>query len=96
MFESTVRQRQTLEMFHDSLSAAGYCERFPTIYWESISKLTKLLYVFRNATTILSGVYYPTSSLVLKQLYLMCSKLNDFEYKCEVYELMIIPMKEKF
>ena len=26
----------------------------------------------------------------------MCSKLKDFEYKCEVYELMILPMKLKF
>ena len=25
----------------------------------------------------------------------MCSKLNDFEYECEVYELMILPMKLK-
>ena len=37
--------------------------------WYDIKVVTEMLEVFKNATTLLSGVYYPTSCLVLNQLF---------------------------
>jgi len=97
MFDSALQQRLTLELFHENLVEKGKAAvTFPDFGWGCIEKLTELLEVFKTSTTILSGVYYPTSSLVLKQLYLMCSKLNDFQFGPDVNETMIAPMKAKF
>lgn len=97
MFDSAIQQRATLELFHDGLVTKGLAKNeFPTLGWDSIVRLNELLEVFKSATTILSGVYYPTSSLVLKNLYFMCGKINDFQFAGNVYETMIAPMKAKF
>ena len=92
MFDSAVRQKQTLQLFHDSLAEANYCEPFQSVCWNSIVKLTDLLNVFKDATTILSGVYYPTSDKVLQQLYYTSNKLND-TFQITQYKSLIILYK---
>ena len=54
-----------------------------------------MLAVFKSATTYLSSVYYPTSSLVLNQVFLMATKLNDFEFESEIFQQIGNTIKEK-
>ena len=54
-----------------------------------------MLEVFKTATTLLSGIYYPTSPLVLNQVYLMAQKIQDFEYEGSIFEQVGKAMAEK-
>ena len=54
-----------------------------------------MLEVFKNATTLLSGVYYPISCLVVNQLYLIASKLEEVESKSDLFKEMVRQMKLK-
>ena len=96
MFLCGLRQKDTLQIFHDDLYSRGKVRNnFSSDDWETIKKLTDFLKVFKTATTLLSGVYYPTIHHVLKSIFLMCETLSDFEFKGELYEKMIRPMKQK-
>jgi hypothetical protein len=95
MFMCGLRQRDTLYVFHDQLVQKGLATSFSSDYWEVIQKITELLKVFKTATTLLSGVYYPTSHLVLNQIFLMSSKLSEYEFCGNVYAIMVAPMKAK-
>ncbi|GKC72086.1 zinc finger BED domain-containing protein RICESLEEPER 2-like protein [Tanacetum coccineum] len=57
------------------------CHQFPAENWVIIEGLTQLLEVFNNATKVLSGVYYPTSPLVLQQIVFMTTKLTEYEFE---------------
>ncbi|GJT99372.1 zinc finger BED domain-containing protein RICESLEEPER 2-like protein [Tanacetum coccineum] len=76
MFLSGLKQRSTLMYFHDLLASKNRCHQFSAENWVIIEGLTQLLEVFNNATKILSGVYYPTSPLVLQQIVFMTTKLT--------------------
>nr|GFB93143.1 zinc finger BED domain-containing protein RICESLEEPER 2-like [Tanacetum cinerariifolium] len=65
--------------FHDLLASKGRCVYFSTENWVTIESLTQLLEVFNNATKILSRVYYPTSPLILQQIFFMITKLSEYE-----------------
>ncbi|GKD09383.1 zinc finger BED domain-containing protein RICESLEEPER 2-like protein [Tanacetum coccineum] len=81
MFESGLKQKTTLAYFHDILVNKNG-RRFKKIseeYWVIIEMLNPLLEVFQNATVILSGVYYPTSPLVLQQIFFISCKLFELE-----------------
>jgi hypothetical protein len=95
MFLCGLRQKETLQVFHDMLSDKGKVEPFSTENWVIIEQLTEFLKVFKEATTLLSGIYYPTSHLVLNQLFLMTEKINEFQWKGGLYEKMVEPMKKK-
>ncbi|GJS59375.1 zinc finger BED domain-containing protein RICESLEEPER 2-like protein [Tanacetum coccineum] len=81
MFESGLKQKMTLAYFHDILVTKNgrRFKKFPDEYWVLIESLNPLLEVFQNATVILSGVYYPTSPLVLQQIFFISCKLSDLE-----------------
>jgi len=52
--------------------------------------------VFKNATILLSGVYYPTSHMVLNQIWLICEKLGEYELVFDGhFEGMVKTMKLK-
>ena len=90
MFESGLKQKMTLAYFHDILVTknARRFKKFPDEYWVLIETLNPLLEVFQNATVILSGVYYPTSPLVLQQIFFISCKLSDLELEggcCHVW-----------
>jgi len=87
MMHSALRQKETLQMFHDGLADRKKVpSKFSDEKWNIIAKLTDLLEVFKTATTLLSGIYYPTSPLVLNQVYLMAQKIQDFEYEGPIFE----------
>lgn len=96
MMHTALRQRDTLQAFHKNLKDRGLvASEYPNESWEIIAKLTDLLGVFKNATTYLSGVYYPTSPLVLNQIFMLASKLNDFEFEGEELKNVGEKIKEK-
>ncbi|GJY05485.1 zinc finger BED domain-containing protein RICESLEEPER 2-like protein [Tanacetum coccineum] len=95
MFLCGLKQRSTLMYFHDLLASKGRCDHFPNENWVTIESLTQLLEVFHNATKILSRVYYPTSLLVLQQIFFMSNKLTEYELNGGIFLSMVKPMKEK-
>src|SRR3990170_6967177 len=78
MFLCGLRQKDILQVFHDMLVSKGKVEQFSTENWVIIEQITDFLKVFKEATTLLSGIYYPTSHLVLNQIFMMCEKINEF------------------
>ncbi|GKA15556.1 zinc finger BED domain-containing protein RICESLEEPER 2-like protein [Tanacetum coccineum] len=95
MFLSGLKQKSTLMYFNDLLASKNRCRQFPAENWVTIEGLTQLLKVFNNATKILSGVYYPTSPLVLQQIVFMTTKLTEYEFEGGIFATMVKPMKEK-
>ncbi|GJQ96003.1 zinc finger BED domain-containing protein RICESLEEPER 2-like protein [Tanacetum coccineum] len=97
MFESGLKQKTTLAYFHDILvnKNGRRFKKFPVEYWVMIEMLNPLLEVFQNATVILSGVYYPTSPLVLQQIFFISCKLSDLELEGGLLSCMVKPMKKK-
>ncbi|GJU62535.1 zinc finger BED domain-containing protein RICESLEEPER 2-like protein [Tanacetum coccineum] len=95
MFLCGLKQRSTLMYFHDLLTSKGRCDHFSAENWVTIESLTQLLEVFHNATKNLSGVYCPTSSLVLQQIFFMSNKLTEYELNGGIFPSIVKPMKEK-
>ncbi|GJW43789.1 zinc finger BED domain-containing protein RICESLEEPER 2-like protein [Tanacetum coccineum] len=95
MFLSGLKQKSTLMYFHDLLASKNRCHQFSAENWVIIEGLTQLLEVFNNATKVLSGVYYPTSPLVLQQIVFMTTKLTEYEFEGGIFATMVKPMKEK-
>ncbi|GJT62330.1 zinc finger BED domain-containing protein RICESLEEPER 2-like protein [Tanacetum coccineum] len=97
MFESGLKQKTTLAYFHDILvnKNGRRFKKFPVEYWVMIEMLNPLLEVFQNATVILSGVYYPTSPLVLQQIFFISCKLSELELEGGLLSCMVKPMKKK-
>ena len=96
MFECALRQKDTLKMFHDHLAERNRVMAYPESSWHTIKLVSEMLGVFKKATTLISGVYYPTSCLVLNQIFLMCAKISEFEIRGEMFGQMVKPMKAKF
>ncbi|GJW79374.1 zinc finger BED domain-containing protein RICESLEEPER 2 [Tanacetum coccineum] len=95
MFLSGLKQQTTLAYYHDVLANKNRCNHFSAESWVIIQSLTQLLEVFNNATEILSGVYYPTSPLVLQQIFFMSTALSEYELEGGILSSMIKPMKKK-
>ena len=57
----------TLRTFLDELCKVRKIKMFSVQKWDTIQKITQLLKVFKEETTLLSSVYYPKSHLVLNQ-----------------------------
>ena len=51
--------------------------------------------MFYDSTIVLSGVYYPTSLLVLHHILEIASHLHDYEYDGNL-SAVVMPMKAKF
>ena len=96
MWQNALRQKDTLKHFHDRLYNKGkVTKKFSDMGWATIQKMVELLQVFKDATTLVSGVYYPTSHLVLNQLWIICEKLGEFEFEGEMFDKMLVAMKSK-
>ncbi|GJV99539.1 zinc finger BED domain-containing protein RICESLEEPER 2 [Tanacetum coccineum] len=95
MFLGGLKQQTTLAYYHDVLANKNRCNHFSAESWVIIQSLTQLLEVFNNATKILSGVYYPTSPLVLQQIFFMSTTLSEYELEGGILSSMIKPMKKK-
>lgn len=97
MFESILRQKLTLNAFNEILVEKRRSVSIPESDWNLLQELTHFLQIFKEATSLLSGVYYPTSPLVLNQFFLMTEKMANFEYSSiTLFQNMVIAMKSKF
>ena len=95
MFEKALSQKENLIAFHQTLSSRGKVASYPSQCWYTIEVITQMLQVFKNATTALSGVYYPTSSIALHKIYLMSRKLSEMKERGKPFSDMVPPMLEK-
>ena len=64
-------------------------------HWYVAEKLLSFLQLFYDSTVVLSGVYYPTSPLVLHQILKIARQLNAFENDA-LLKHAVIPMNDKF
>jgi hypothetical protein len=64
-------------------------------HWYIAEKMLSFLQVFYDSTIALSGVYYPTSPLMLHHILKIARQLNAFENDRLLREA-IVPMKSKF
>ncbi|KAJ0908036.1 putative ribonuclease H-like superfamily, hAT-like transposase, RNase-H [Helianthus annuus] len=96
MFEMALKQMGTLKSFHTNLSDDYQVDPFLDTAWANIQTLSNFLKVFKTSTTLISGVYYPTSSKVLSELYLMTTNFKKFENSSDMLRNMMKPMIEKF
>jgi hypothetical protein len=64
-------------------------------HWYIAEKMLYFLQVFYDSTVALSGVYYPTSHLMLHHILKIAKQLNAFENDRLLREV-VIPMKSKF
>ena len=93
MFESLTRQRIALQLFYDTISKGK--NPVSDYDWDLMEEFVEMLKVFKQSTTFLSGVYYPTSPLLLNELWLMSAQLERFEQRSEIFVLVTRPMRQK-
>jgi hypothetical protein len=68
-------------------------------HWYAAEKILEFLEQFYDSTVVLSGVYYPTSPLVLHHVLEIAEHLNTFEFDPDFkddFRRIVAPMKEKF
>lgn len=66
-----------------------------TNHWTIGEKVLSFLQLFYDSTVALSGVYYPTSPLMLHQILKIARHLNNYEND-ELLRQAVVPMKDKF
>jgi hypothetical protein len=64
-------------------------------HWYIAEKVLEFLELFYDSTVVLSGVYYPTSPLVLHHILEIASHLHDYEHDHNL-SAVVVPMKSKF
>jgi hypothetical protein len=64
-------------------------------HWSIAEKLLSFLQLFYDSTVALSGVYYPTSPLMLHHILKIARHLNAYENH-ELLRDAVVPMKSKF
>jgi hypothetical protein len=64
-------------------------------HWYVAEKILQFVELFYDSTVALSGVYYPTSSLMLHHLLEIASHLHEYEND-ELLRPVVVPMKDKF
>jgi hypothetical protein len=64
-------------------------------HWYIAEKVLEFLELFYDSTVALSGVYYPTSSLMLHHVLEIAGHLNAYEND-ELLRPVVVPMKDKF
>ena len=63
-------------------------------HWHIATKVLEFLEVFYESTVVLSGVYYPTSPLVLHHLLQIYAHLHESENDQNLIDV-VYPMKQK-
>jgi hypothetical protein len=64
-------------------------------HWQVAEKVLEFLELFYESTVALSGVYYPTSPLVLHHILEIASHLHDYEHDNNLSDV-VVSMKTKF
>jgi hypothetical protein len=66
-----------------------------TNHWTIVEKVLSFLQLLYDSIIALSGVYYPTSPLVLHQILKIARHLNTYE-KDELLRQVVVPTKDEF
>ena len=64
-------------------------------HWYVAEKFFEFLEQFYDSTVVMSGVYYPTSPLILHHVLEIASHLNNYENDRDLRSV-VVPMKDKF
>ena len=64
-------------------------------HWYIAEMVLEFLELFYDSTVILSGVYYPTSHLILHHILEIAGHLHDYEHDNNL-AVVVVPMKAKF
>jgi hypothetical protein len=64
-------------------------------HWEIGEKILTFLELFYDSTVALSGIYYPTSPLMLHHIIEIASHLSNYENDILLRDI-VVPMKSKF
>jgi hypothetical protein len=75
-----------------------FCNGLPLLtdnHWYVVEKVLEFLETFYDSTVALSGVYYPTSSLMLHHILEISGHLDAYEDD-ELLRRVVVPMKDKF
>ena len=64
-------------------------------HWYVAEKVLEFLELFYESTVVLSGVYYPTSPLVIHHILEFASHLHEHEHDTNLSDV-VVPMKAKF
>jgi hypothetical protein len=72
-------------------SQSGYAQQ----HWYIAEKVLEFLELFYDSTVALSGVYYPTSPLVLHHILEIATHLVNYENNNQFGDV-VVPMKTKF
>ena len=64
-------------------------------HWTIAEKVLSFLELFYESTVALSGVYYPTATLMLHHILRIARHLNSFEND-RLLRAVVVPMKDKF
>ena len=78
-------------------SEYGHCG-YPLLnkqHWFVAEKILEFLELFYDSTIVLSGVYYPTNSLILHHILEIAGHLHDYEHDNNL-DGVVVPMKAKF
>ncbi|KAK1383599.1 BED-type domain-containing protein [Heracleum sosnowskyi] len=93
MLKRAFRQRGVLMEFHNSRN--GPVNTLSSTDWTRIEELLSILKCFYKATKRFSGVYYPTTPLVLGEFYLITMTFVKWQDN-EIWGPVIFQMREKF
>ena len=64
-------------------------------HWDIAEKILAFLEQFHDSTVVLSGVYYPTSPLILHHVLEIASHLSQYQFDNDL-RFVVNPMKDKF
>ena len=64
-------------------------------HWDIAKKILAFLEQFHDSTVVLSGVYYPTSPLILHHFLEIASHLSQYQFDNDL-RFVVNPMKDKF
>jgi hypothetical protein len=97
MFKHLVPYKETFGVFMDTNYPRKHGEPnlLTNSHWYVAEKLLEFLELFYDATVTLSGVYYPTSPLILHNILDIVQHLNQYENDALLRQA-VAPMKSKF
>jgi hypothetical protein len=82
-------------VFHVFINSNYGSELLTLRHWYVAGKILQFLEIFYESTTVLSGVYYPTSPLALHHILLIAGHLHEAEQDANM-ATFVYPMKLKF
>ena len=97
MLKHLLPYKETFDMFLTTQypRKPGDPELLTPAHWYVAAKLFEFLELFHDATVSLSGVYYPTSPLIMHTILDIAKHLHMYEHDKHIGPA-VVPMKKKF